>query len=559
MRISIRLLLVSLSLSLLVSIFAFSWLSYDSAGSLNDNTVEIATNWLPSTRAVNSINTATSDFRIAEGSHILSTDPAEMSRAEKDIRAVDEQIKAMRENYEGLISAADERTMYESFSQKWSLYKELHKTMLDLSRANKNEEASVLFKNDMRVAFDEASAVLEELSEINQKGSLAAYEASSQTFRTVITAIIVAMTISTLIGATLMVYAIMGVTNPIAKITAAMQRLSEGKLDTEIPFAGKRNELGDMAGALATFRDNLAETERMRAEQVETEARNAERMKAERFAIADQFDAKMGALANSFVQASGEIAQSARNLSATAEETSRQAQSVASAAEEASTNVQTVASGTEELSASIREISSQVGHSAKVAADAANEAEASSAKVNSLATAADQIGDVVDLITNIAEQTNLLALNATIEAARAGEAGRGFAVVAAEVKGLATQTARATEEIGRKIGEIQSATTGTVDSIALIVKTIDDIQEASQAISAAVEQQDAATNEIAANTQQAATGTGEVTRNIEGVGSSAEMTGAASTQMMNLSNQLNEQSAMLQQEVSEFVKTLRTA
>ena len=559
MRISIRLLLVSLSLALLVSIFAFSWLSYDSAGSLNDNTVEVATNWLPSTREVNSINTATSDFRIAEGSHILSTDQEEMSRAEGDIRAADAYIESTRKEYEGLISADHEREVYKEFSAKWSSYKQLHKTLLALSRANKNEEASVLFKNEMRNTFDEASLKLKELSEINQEGSLQAYESSNKVYSNVITAIIVAMIISSLLGVALMVYAIIGVTNPIAKITTAMQLVSDGNLETKIPFAGKRNELGDMAGALATFRDNLAETERMRAEQAKAEERSAEKMKAERFAIADRFDAKMGALANSFVQASGEIGESARNLSATAEETSRQAQSVASAAEEASTNVQTVASGTEELSASIREISSQVNHSAKVATDAANEAEASSKKVNDLATAADQIGEVVELITNIAEQTNLLALNATIEAARAGEAGRGFAVVAAEVKGLATQTARATEEIGKKIGEIQAATTDTVESIALIVKTIDDIREASQAISAAVEQQDAATNEIAANTQQAAAGTGEVTRNIEGVGSAAEMTGAASTQMMNLSSQLSEQTNTLQMEVSEFVQTLRTA
>ncbi|WP_343221311.1 methyl-accepting chemotaxis protein [Oharaeibacter diazotrophicus] len=194
-----------------------------------------------------------------------------------------------------------------------------------------------------------------------------------------------------------------------------------------------------------------------------------------------------------------------------------------------------------------------------MASAAAREAEASTQNVQALAHSAQQIGEVVELISNIAAQTNLLALNATIEAARAGEAGRGFAVVAAEVKELANQTAKATEEIGRKIGEIQTATGTTVDSISRIVRTIGSIQQSASAIAGAVEEQGAATEEIASNTQRAATGTTDVTGNIAGVGTAAEMTGTASTQLMGLSGKLSDQSRVLQQEVADFVEGLRAA
>ncbi len=350
-----------------------------------------------------------------------------------------------------------------------------------------------------------------------------------------------------------------GIAAPIRRVSAAMQEMAGGRFDLVIPGADRRDEIGDQARTLEVFRQNLAETERLRAEQVEAEKRNAEKLIAERNAIADQFERAMGTLATSFVSSSQEVQGAAQNLSATAEETSRQAQTVASAAEESSTNVQTVASATEEMAASVREIAGKVVQSAQIANQAVQEAGRTEGDIRALASAAEAIGQVVELINSIAGQTNLLALNATIEAARAGEAGKGFAVVAAEVKQLAAQTAKATEDIGAKIGEIQQATGRTVTSIGAISSTIEQVRDLSAVVAAAVEQQGAATQEIASNTQRAAQGTEAVTSNIAGVGQAAEMTGSASIQLMGLSGSLTQQADQLQQEVTNFVKSLRAA
>ena len=351
--------------------------------------------------------------------------------------------------------------------------------------------------------------------------------------------------------------AVTGISGPIKRLAQLMNEISGGNLSLTVFGTDRSDEIGMMSRNVEQFRLGMVEAERARESAMQTDAQNTEAMKRARNQIADQFQAKMGALADAFAKSAGEVSDAAKNLSATAEETSRQAQAVSGAAEEASANVQTVAASTEEMTASIREIASQVSKSSSVANTAASEASSTENDVRALSEAAAKIGEVVELINNIAGQTNLLALNATIEAARAGEAGRGFAVVASEVKQLAAQTARATEEISAKINEIQSATNRTVGSIDKIVGTVSQIQQISTMIATAIEEQGAATGEIASNTQRAARGTEDVTNNINGVGRAAEMTGSASTQLMGLSSNLNDQAGDLQREVGDFVRQLR--
>ncbi len=322
---------------------------------------------------------------------------------------------------------------------------------------------------------------------------------------------------------------------------------------------GRHDELGPIAQALVRFRDDLARIEAMEAEKHEAEQRSESEKRRMMAKLASDFEDSVASTLQSVTLQAGHLRSSAQSLSATAESTTSKASSVATASEEASANVQTVASATEELSASIGEISRQVAQSSRIATAAVGDAERANQMVQGLAEASQKIGAVVALITDIANQTNLLALNATIEAARAGEAGKGFAVVAAEVKNLANQTARATEEIGGQIAGVQSATQEAVQAIQTIGRTIGEINSIASTIAAAVEQQSAATREIARNVEQASQGTQEVSTTIVDVNRAANDTGSAATLVLASARELAQQSENLKLAVNRFLETVKAA
>ncbi len=350
-----------------------------------------------------------------------------------------------------------------------------------------------------------------------------------------------------------------GITAPIGGMTGAMTKLAGGELETNVPSLSNKDEIGAMAKAVQVFKDNALKVRALEAEQKAAEVRAAEEKRAAMIALADDFEAKVGGVVTEVSTQANRMQESATQLTATAEETSRQATAVAAASEEASTNVQTVAAATEELSSSISEISRQVTESARMSGKAVEDVGRTGQTVEALASAAQKIGNVVQLISEIASQTNLLALNATIEAARAGEAGKGFAVVASEVKSLASQTARATEEIGAQINEIQAATGQSVEAMRSIGETIASMNSIASTIAAAVEEQGAATSEIARNVQQAAAGTSEVSSNITGVTRAAEDTGTAAGMVQKAAADLGGQANDLRNAVEQFLRQVRSA
>ncbi len=344
---------------------------------------------------------------------------------------------------------------------------------------------------------------------------------------------------------------------PIHVLTGAVEGLAGGNTGLDVPLTTRRDELGVMARAIDFFKEKLIEVERLRVEQKESEQRMAEERRKAMLDLADSFEAAIRGVVEGVSSAATELQSNASSLSNTAEEATRQSTAVAAATTQASANVTTVAAASEELSSSISEISRQVADSSSVARTAVDEAAKTGETVESLAQAAERIGGIVQLINDIAGQTNLLALNATIEAARAGEAGKGFAVVASEVKNLASQTAKATEEISVQIGSMQQVTRTAADAMGNIRSTIARINEITSGIAAAVEEQSSATKEISNNAQQAASGVDEVSRNISGVNEAANEVGSAAGDVLGASSELSRQSEALRREVDSFIAKIR--
>ncbi|WP_245651225.1 methyl-accepting chemotaxis protein [Paramagnetospirillum marisnigri] len=348
------------------------------------------------------------------------------------------------------------------------------------------------------------------------------------------------------------------ISGPLSKIITGMKILSKGDLDHEIEGGDRHDEIGDMARAVETFRQGL-----LRAEDLTRQQKAEQEAKDRRAKVIDgilgQFNFEVAEVLETMAASATELEATSQTMSATAEETSNQATVVAAAVEEMAVNMRTVASAADHLSASVEAINHRVADSVHIAESARHRAQETNVSVRGLSHAVTKIGEVVTLINDIAAQTNLLALNATIEAARAGDAGKGFAVVANEVKNLANQTARATDEITAQINSVQNETRAAVNAITEITGIIEQMSELSSGISSSVSEQDAATSEIANNVSQVSQGVDEVSSNVVGVNQAAGETGHAASDVLEAARTVAERATTLRQQVDTFLSNIRAA
>lgn len=335
-------------------------------------------------------------------------------------------------------------------------------------------------------------------------------------------------------------------------------KLASEDQDVEIPDVNRNDEIGEMAKAVQVFKTKSEELINLQEEQARKERDAVAERKAMMLGMAEDFENKVGNIVDEVQQSVLSLQETAQNMSSMAEETKSQASGVATSTDKAALNVNTVSVSAEELTTSIKEISRQVNEATKIATEAQERVAVSDKQISGLTTAAEKIGEVVELIRNIADQTNLLALNATIEAARAGEAGRGFAVVASEVKTLATETQKATEDITKQIENVQNETKVSVQSIQDIGEVVSKVTEISQGIAAAVEEQEVAVQEIARGAQYASNSTQEVAENIKTVDQVSAETGKTSSDVLNSAGDLNKKMTHLKSQLADFLSNIRS-
>ena len=496
---------------------------------------------------------------VSEKNVILSTDA---KTAENNVKLYDEAAGKTLEllgRLDGLNPAPAQAALVADFRRAATERREISHKVFELALAGKTAEAFTLSSQEAAKKRREAIAAVDKLIvdlRVELKSARDGAEAEAASARRWILlggsaglAAAFAVAAAITIGM---------VARPLRRLTVLTQRLADGDLDIVVPDTGRRDEVGRLAATLSVFRDQAREALRLTdAIRSEGEAKEARRREVE--AEIHRFDGSVGMALDHLSSAAAKLSTTAEAMSGTAGDTSRQASTVATASQQASDNVETIAAAAEELSASVQEIARQTSHAAGIAAGAVTEASETDRTVRGLADAALKIGDVVRLIQNIAGQTNLLALNATIEAARAGEAGKGFAVVAGEVKSLANQTARATEEISSQVETIRGVAEQAVNAIVRIGGTINEVAQVATTIAAVAEQQRASTREISRNTAEAARGTRDVSGTIDRVSDGAGQTQEAAAQVLSAAASLSGEAEMLRRSVGDFVERLRTA
>jgi len=488
---------------------------------INNSTVDIATNWRPSVRVVGELRFDAAAVRCDTLNYILGTEKRQ--HYEEKINGELGAIASDEKKYEPLISSDEERKLYQGFHDQWDKYMVVNAQVKELANQNKNREAVDLAQSEGSQLFEAVSKDLQDDVDLNDKGAADAAKNAATAYSSsqywVIGILIGAVALGVVIALSLA----RSISASANRMLAMIQEVAANNLTVHDMKIVSQDEIGQAGIALNRMKNNLHEMIQ-----------------------------SISGSAMQVASASEELNTTSQQITANSEETSAQADVVSKAAQAVSQNLQTVATGAEEMGASIKEIAKNATEAAKVATSAVKVAEDTTATVSKLGDSSTEIGQVIKVITSIAQQTNLLALNATIEAARAGEAGKGFAVVANEVKELAKETAKATEDISRKIEAIQTDTKAAVDAIASISGVIHQINDISSTIATAVEEQNATTNEMSRNVSEAAHGSGEITSNITGVAEAAQGTTRGATDTQKASQQLVETSTQLRRLVEQF-------
>ena len=556
LRISTKI-LVTLSLLALLNIALTSYI-LGQLSVLNRNTQHIVTANVEGLKLAALAKDKMMRIQQLASAEVLESNAETKAKLATDVAAALNELQGLTDRLKPFVSgrsAAAFATVEETLPAYVAVLKEVEA----LTSMYRDIEAAEMMTNDVAVPYgtleQALGAVVDAQDEDMKQAAAHAQAAYGKTLWTAIGVTILGLVL--VCGLSLYIVG-RQITGPLVRLISAMGRLANREWETEVLGAERRDEIGEMARAVQVFKENgiaADELAALQARENEAKMRRAQRLDE----VTRTFEANVSALTQGLLASATEMEGTARSMTAIAGQTTEQSIHLASSAQQTSSNVQTVAVATEELSITIREIAQQVTQSSRIAGRAVEGARRTNETVQALAATAEKIGNVVALINTIAGQTNLLALNATIEAARAGEAGKGFAVVASEVKELASQTAKATDEIGAQVTEVQEATREAVSVLQEITRTIDEMSQISTSVAAAMEQQGAATGEIARNVQEAARGTEQVTGSIGEVRQGAGETGAAASQVLTAAQQLARHSASLGQEVETFLTGVKTA
>jgi methyl-accepting chemotaxis protein len=535
------------------------WSTQSGLSSLSQSNAKVVNDYAPSLMRALKVSIGLNQAAVDLRDVIIETDPEKErqtnQRREADLQSVQDMIDEI-----GRTASNDEERKFATGLQ--GIFTTFVPTVRGFANAAMKGQRAEAFQmaKDYASARKQMADLIQ--SELDRTGALMQQQIAS------------GRAIETHTGTTLLLFAAIGlggalvmmgwivlyqVARPLNIMTGLMEKLASGNLDIAVTGTERGDEVGSLARSLEVFKTNSVEMKRLESDQAAAQERAEAERRTAMQELAASFEGSVGGIVGMVASASTEMQGAARSLTGIAETSNQRATTVSAAAVQATANVQTVASATEALTTSISDILHRVNRSTQIAAKATEEAARTDATVDGLAKAAQKIGEVVTLIQDVAAQTNLLALNATIEAARAGDAGRGFAVVASEVKNLASQTARATEEIKTQIGDIQATTTVAVDAIRSINAIISEMREISLDITSAVDQQSSAAREIASNVSQAAKGTDDVSHNILGVTQASAEVGGAATQVLGAATELSQQSEKLKAEVGRFLTNVRAA